>query len=102
MVLGMPGERVSPGRHYKGKHPGGRPTEIVPNVVQEPREAFRDDFTVEEAWRFAGIAKQSYHNACKRFPECLDAMERAQDRGHHDRQSGRHGCIQGNPVRGIR
>ena len=63
----------------RGKHPGGRPTKIVEAVIKKLVEAFMNDFTIEEACRFAGISKPTYYSACERDPEFLSVMEAAQD-----------------------
>ena len=38
------------------KSNAGRPPKINPDIVRKLTEGFQDDFTVEEACRFAGIA----------------------------------------------
>ncbi|MBI5414847.1 hypothetical protein HZA38_05035 [Candidatus Peregrinibacteria bacterium] len=58
-----------------------RPTKykgISANIVQKLKEAFRNDFTVEEACAYAGISKQTYYNWEREFSEFLDEMQRAQ------------------------
>ncbi|MDP7477165.1 MAG: hypothetical protein QF442_01830 [Candidatus Peribacteraceae bacterium] len=58
------------------KNKGGRPTAITPAVVQKLLEAFRLDLPIEEACKYACIAKQTYYNHCKN-DEFLDEMEHA-------------------------
>jgi len=58
------------------KNKGGRPSVITPEVVQKLLEAFRLDLPVEEACKYASIAKQTYYNHCKN-DEFLDEMEHA-------------------------
>jgi hypothetical protein len=67
-----------PGRPKK-KHAGGRPTKMTADVVGILRDAFHDDFTIEEACRAAGIHKDTYYEECKRNPKFADDMARAQD-----------------------
>ncbi len=57
----------------------GRPTKMTQDVVGKLVEAFMDDFTVEEACRFAGIHKDTFYMEIKRNQAFADAMERAQD-----------------------
>lgn len=52
---------------------------MSPEVVGKLNEAFKDDFTVEEACRYAGIHKDTYYEECKRNPSFADEMSRAQD-----------------------
>jgi hypothetical protein len=60
-------------------NPIGRPRKIDETVVGKLIEGFKDDFTVEEACRFAGIHKDTYYEECKRNPSFADEMDRAQD-----------------------
>lgn len=57
----------------------GRPRKIDEKVVGKLIEGFQNDFTVEEACRFAGIHKDTYYEECKRNPSFADEMGRAQD-----------------------
>lgn len=61
------------------KHPGGRPLKINETIVQKLVEGFKDDFTVEEACRYAGISKVTFYAECKRDPAFANEMDRAQD-----------------------
>ncbi len=67
-----------PGRPKK-KHAGGRPRKIDEKVTSKLVEGFKDDFTIEEACRYAGISTPTYYDECKRNPEFSDEMARAQD-----------------------
>lgn len=57
----------------------GRPTKMTLEVVGKLSTAFRDDFTIEEACRYAGIHKDTYYEECKRNPVFADEMLRQQD-----------------------
>jgi hypothetical protein len=57
----------------------GRPIKIDENIVRKLIEGFQNDFTVEEACRYAGVAKTTYYEQCKRDPSFADEMDRAQD-----------------------
>lgn len=61
------------------KHPGGRPSKKDEETVKKLEEAFKNDFTVERACRFAGISTQTYYNWCEDDEEFFGKMERAQD-----------------------
>lgn len=60
-------------------NPVGRPTKITHEVVRKLEEAFRNDFTVEEACRYAKISKSTYYEEAKRNEEFSDEMRCAQD-----------------------
>ncbi len=73
----MPKKPQTKGKKTKAKI--GRPTKMTVEVVKKLTEAFKDDFTVEEACRYAGISKETYYQECKRKPGFADEMARAQD-----------------------
>lgn len=47
-------------------------------MVKKLEAAFTNDFTLHEAWDYAGISKQTYYNWLKRSPEFVDRIRRAQ------------------------
>lgn len=63
----------------KAKAKIGRPTVITPSVVKKLIEGFKNDFTVEEACRYARISKETFYQECKRNQVFSDEMDSAQD-----------------------
>lgn len=66
---------------YKKRRPhrAGRPPKINNDTVKKLEAAFTNDFTLEEAWDYAGISKQTYYNWIKKSPVFVDRMRRAQN-----------------------
>jgi hypothetical protein len=56
----------------------GRPTAITESVVRKLEQAFRHDFTVEEACRTSGIARSTYYSHLKANEDFSDKMARSQ------------------------
>jgi hypothetical protein len=60
----------------KGKNKGGRPTKLLPEVVQKLKESFAIDASVEEACYYAEISVQTYYNWIKEDPKLFEEFER--------------------------
>lgn len=61
------------------KSKAGRPRKIDQKIIRKLVEAFKDDFTIGEACRYAGISTETYYQELKRNPGFSDEMTRAQD-----------------------
>lgn len=61
------------------KSGAGRPTLKTDNTVRKLEQAFRDDFTVGEACRYAGISTTAYYEWQEKDKVFMDKMTRAQD-----------------------
>lgn len=57
----------------------GRPTVVTQQVVQKLEHAFAYDSTVEEACLYGGIARATYYNFVKEYPEFLDRIEQLRE-----------------------
>jgi len=63
----------------KRKHPWWRPTKLDPIVVQKLCEILKIDWTVEEACRYAGIAKATFYSWLDSNQQFKDEIQAAQD-----------------------
>lgn len=55
----------------------GRPTKLTNDVVKKLEEAFKYDFTIDEACYYAGISRESYYNYCEKDKTFLTKMDAA-------------------------
>lgn len=65
-------------RNRKPKNEGGRPPKMNAKTVSKLEEAYKCDFTNEEAWDHAGISKATYYRHYKADNRFRDRMDRAQ------------------------
>lgn len=59
----------------KGKHPGGRPTKLTPEVITKLEQAFSMGCTDKEACLFADISMPALYNFQNRRPEFVERKE---------------------------
>ncbi len=59
----------------KGKHPGGRPTVITPEVLSKLEYAFSRDCTDTEACFYAGISEAAFYHYQLEHPEFKERKE---------------------------
>ena len=53
-------------------NPNGRPTIMTPETVKKLKEGFAQGFSVDNAWIWADISKQTYYTYCEKEAGFLD------------------------------
>lgn len=61
----------------KKKNKGGRPTKKTKEIVQKLVDAFKRDYTVEEACSYAGIGKVAFYDWLKKDEKFANEIEAA-------------------------
>ena len=62
-----------------GKKKTWRPSKFTEEVIKKLEEMFSNDVEIGRACKFVGVSHQAYLDECKRNPEFLERMEKAQE-----------------------
>ena len=62
-----------------GKKMTWRPNKFTPEVVAKLEELLSQDVEIGRACRFVGVSPDAYYDECKRNPEFLQKMQKAQE-----------------------
>ena len=62
-----------------GKKLTWRPNKFTPEVVAKLEELLSQDVEIGRACRFVGVSPDAYYDECKRNPEFLQKMQKAQE-----------------------
>lgn len=76
----MPKKKARKVNPKTGKHPGGRPSVVTPDVVAKLESAFAIGCSKVEACLFAGIGRDAFYNYLAKNPQFADRILELQNR----------------------